>query len=381
MAIDQLSRKISKVPVNLIQIFFKDREVFIPRSIRYQVLKTLIEDEIKNEDSEIWNYYNKNHLENLESFCEFELESILFSLEKVNILPRFKELFWEEVISNQYIMGVNDKFFPELSLLASNDEDERFIDYYNTLNEVVCDSSGFLDGQPYPIIINRIKKEFDYFQIIYFILKYRFASEDNVQSLILAYQINKTIDERDENLDLKKTVMNNLDLTTLEEIATKLNLDLSEDQKINYAREFLLNAIENPTKALDTILTDEEIEQVVKHYLPLGKAVKERIAEDEKTRYANEFKRFSEKETRLMNNLINYNKNTNLAIDILDQQIKELIKKNQDLEEKIDMISQYTGVGYVKNYRLKRYIKIGLFIVFWIISVVIGVFIYKNIFI
>ena len=121
------------------------------------MLKTLIEDEIKNEDSEIWNYYNKNHLENLESFCEFELESILFSLEKVNILPRFKELFWEEVISNQYIMGVNDKFFPELSLLASNDEDERFIDYYNTLNEVVCDSC-FLDGQPYPIIINRIKK-------------------------------------------------------------------------------------------------------------------------------------------------------------------------------------------------------------------------------
>ena len=158
MAIDQLSRKISKVPVNLIQIFFKDREVFIPRSIRYQVLKTLIEDEIKNEDSEIWNYYNKNHLENLESFCEFELESILFSLEKVNILPRFKELFWQEVISNQYIMGVNDKFFPELSLLASNDEDERFIDYYNTLNEVVCDSSGFLDGQPYAIIINRIKR-------------------------------------------------------------------------------------------------------------------------------------------------------------------------------------------------------------------------------
>ena len=88
--------------------------------------------------------------------------------------------------------------------------------------------------------------------------------------MILAHQINKTIDERDENLDLKKTVMNNLDLTTLEEIATKLNLDLSEDQKINYAREFLLNAIENPTKALDTILTDEEIEQVVKHYLPLG---------------------------------------------------------------------------------------------------------------
>ena len=206
-------------------------------------------------------------MENLDSFCEFEWDSILFSLEKVNILPRFKELFWEEVISNQYIMGVNDKFFPELSLLASNDEDERFIDYYNTLNEVVCDSSGFLDGQPYPIIINRIKKEFDYFQIIYFILKYRFASEDNVQSLILAHQINKTIDERDENLDLKKTVMNNLDLTTLEEIATKLNLDLSEDQKINYAREFLLNAIENPTKALDTILTDEEIEQVVKHYL------------------------------------------------------------------------------------------------------------------
>ena len=92
-------------------------------------------------------------------------------------------------------------------------------------------------------------------------------------------------------------------------------------------------------------------------------------------------KDFQKKETRLMNNLINYNKNTNLAIDILDQQIKELIKKNQDLEEKIDMISQYTGVGYVKNYRLKRYIKIGLFIVFWIISVVIGVFIYKNIFI
>ena len=109
MAIDQLSRKISKVPVNLIQIFFKDREVFIPRSIRYQVLKTLIEDEIKNEDSEIWNYYNKNHLENLESFCEFELESILFSLEKVNILPDSKNCFGKRllVINILWVLMIN----------------------------------------------------------------------------------------------------------------------------------------------------------------------------------------------------------------------------------------------------------------------------------
>lgn len=42
MQIEVLSRKIGQVPVPFIQIYFKDRQVLIPRSIRHQVLKNLL---------------------------------------------------------------------------------------------------------------------------------------------------------------------------------------------------------------------------------------------------------------------------------------------------------------------------------------------------
>lgn len=378
MQIEAIAQKVSQVTAPLIQVFFKDHQVVIPRTIRYHVLKSLINDEKSKESSELTNYYAKDYLDKLNAYGELELETILFSLQETDVLPLFKKLFWQEVISNQYIIGIDDHFFSELALLSGvQGEKESFKEYYLALNEIVADGSGLLDALPYPTTISRIKDRFDYFQIMKFTIKYQFATEANINNLILAYQINKLIDVKDAELSLKKKVLNNLSLEVLKEIALKEGIDLSEEKNLLYAKEFLLYSLENPV-IVEADLPTEEIERVVGYYLPLGEQLQKQIAQDEKARYVADLKNFVAKETLLMNNLINYNKNTNFALEMLNNQIQELSKKQAELEEKITIISQYTGVGYIKNYRLKRYLKIAMIGLLWLISVALAIFLYQT---
>jgi hypothetical protein len=378
MQINLIAAKVMQVPVELLILFFRDHHIVIPRHIRYKILKTLVNEEKENEASELWNYYPKEYLAGCEAFSELELEQVLFSLHQEGLLSKFQRHFWQEVISNQFMMGVTDKFFNELGLLASNNASTHsFREYYEALNSIIEDTNGQYDGLVFQNLIKRIKNTFTYYQVISFIIKYQIAKEDNVYNHILAKQILKTVELTDLEFSLKKSVLFSISSEMLSEIAQSLNIDLSEESKDQYAREFLAESLEHKDEIVsEEALSDEEIVRIVNKFIPLGQEAKEKLALDEKKQYMSDFKKHLESEASLMSSLINYNKDTNKALEMLKHELTEMENKNKELSEKVIILSKATGVAFAKHYQLKKALNIALKVLAALFFLFIGLFVF-----
>jgi hypothetical protein len=378
MQINLIAAKVMQVPVELLIIFFRDHHIVIPRHIRYKVLKTIVNEEKQNEASELWNYYPKEYLAGSEDFSELELEHSLFSFHQDGLLSKFQRLFWHEVISNQFMMGVTDKFFNELGLLSSNNPQVcSFKEYYEVLNGIIEDTNGQYDGIVFQNLIKRIKNSFTYYQVISFLIKYQFAMEDNVYNHILASQILKTVESTDFEFCLKKSVLFTVSSDILSEISQSLSIDLSEESKDRYAREFLVENLEHKEVTVtEEALSEEEIVRIVSKFIPLGDEAREKLAIDEKKQFVSDFKKHLESEASLMSSLINYNKNTNKALELLKHELSELEKRNQELEEKVVILSRATGVAFTKNYKLKKTVNIVIKGLIFLLLMTIVIFVF-----
>jgi hypothetical protein len=276
------------------------------------------------------------------------------------------------------MMGVTDKFFNELGLLSSNNSPIcSFKEYYEVLNGIIEDTNGQYDGIVFQNLIKRIKNSFTYYQVISFLIKYQFAMEDNVYNHILASQILKTVESTDFEFCLKKSVLFTVSSDILSEISQSLSIDLSEESKDRYAREFLVENLEHKEVTVtEEALSEEEIVRIVSKFIPLGDEAREKLAIDEKKQFVRDFKKHLESEASLMSSLINYNKNTNKALELLKHELSELENRNRELEEKVVILSRATGVAFTKNYKLKKAMNIVIKSLIALLLLTIAIFVF-----
>ena len=152
MRVGDLISKLKNLPSREIRDFFVRQKKVMTKSVRCGVLRVVLDDQVKNQKvtagfSDELNY----RLNWYSEFSEYQLESLLDTLNNPGLVELFKEELWLAILQIHEDLGIDNlSIFTIYNKSISYDLDgggnEGLLEYNRTLDEIFVDAPGEIDG-------------------------------------------------------------------------------------------------------------------------------------------------------------------------------------------------------------------------------------------
>ncbi len=152
MRVGELIANLKSLPAKEVKDFFVKQKKMVPRSVRCEVLKTVLDGQLKEKKVTAMLTDEMNYRLNwYAKFSEYQLENLLAFFNNDGLVDLYKEELWLAIVSRHDDLKIDDLtlftlYQKSINFRIEGDLQEGLMDYNRMLDCVFYDEEGFIDG-------------------------------------------------------------------------------------------------------------------------------------------------------------------------------------------------------------------------------------------